>query len=165
MGRNSMCWMLLLKTKYLLCHFHPYGGFSKIRSHKFYSLQCSTVMCMYCSVCGYNWCGPRVVPSEIGPRVAACKGPHMVACIITVGPRMAACIKKDYAWQLLKQPRVGTSEAATRGIPLALCHAVNLTWATVHYCMAKAFVMRGTMQKMPRVWSRPIDIERSNSLI
>jgi len=46
---------------------------------------------------------------------------------------------------------VGTSEAATHGTPLAMCHAANLAWATVHYCVANAFMMRGTTQKMPRV--------------
>jgi len=61
------------------------------------------------------------------------------------------CIKKDHAWQLPKWPRVGTSEAAMRGTLLAVCHAVNLAWATVHYCVANAFVMRGTTQKMPRM--------------
>jgi len=46
---------------------------------------------------------------------------------------------------------VGTSEAATHGTPLAVCHAANLVLATVHYCAANTFVMRGTMQKMPRM--------------
>jgi len=30
---ESQGWMLLLRAKYLLCHLHPYGWFSKIRSH------------------------------------------------------------------------------------------------------------------------------------
>jgi len=69
----------------------------------------------------------------------------------TVRPCVAACIKKDHAWQLPKRLRVGTSETAMRGTPLAVCHAANLACATVHYCVANAFVMHGTMQKMPRV--------------
>jgi len=44
---------------------------------------------------------------------------------------------------------VGTSKAATRGTPLAVCHAANLAWATVHYCVENAFVTRGTTPKMP----------------
>jgi len=41
----------------------------------------SIAMCMYCSVCGYDWCGPRMALTESGPRVAACKGPRVAACL------------------------------------------------------------------------------------
>jgi len=75
----------------------------------------------------------------------------MRGSLYKIRPRVAACIKKDHAWQLQKQPRVETSEVATHGTPLAVCHAANLAWATVHYCVANAFVMCGTTQKMPRV--------------
>jgi len=87
---------------------------------------------------GYDWCGPRVAPTESGPRVTACIKDHAWQPVVGL---------VGHAWQLPKRPCVGTSEAATRGTPLTVCHAANLAWATIHYCVANVFMMRGTTQK------------------